>query len=308
MSLIKCRRCGEMFSDSYKTCPFCEEDDAYYGGRVKKRRSRRAEAPRRKAPSILGPVVVLVLILLVLLVVWLLFGEKIKTAIVGEKPPITDVTPTPDPVTPDPVTPAATISLNRAVLALDVGEKETLKVNEETEETCTWNSSDPTVATVSDSGEVTALAAGNAVITAKVGDAEATCSLTVKDAGDSTTTPDNNTTKPNDNTTKPNNNTSTTVDVSKLVITATSEYGYTGELAATGEPGEFEMTTTKGEVWTLGVKGTTAAVKWSIDGDSSGVCTLEGDKLTVTGTTSGRYATVVGTVGGGTIKAYIRIR
>ena len=308
MSLIKCRRCGEMFSDSYKTCPFCEEDDAYYGGRVKKRRSRRAEAPRRKAPSILGPVVVLVLILLVLLVVWLLFGEKIKTAIVGEKPPITDVTPTPDPVTPDPVTPAATISLNRAVLALDVGEKETLKVNEETEETCTWSSSDSTVATVSDSGEVTALAAGNAVITAKVGDAEATCSLTVKDAGDSTTTPDNNTTKPNDNTTKPNNNTSTTVDVSKLVITATSEYGYTGELAATGEPGEFEMTTTKGEVWTLGVKGTTAAVKWSIDGDSSGVCTLEGDKLTVTGTTSGRYATVVGTVGGGTIKAYIRIR
>lgn len=307
MSLIKCRRCGEMFSDSYKTCPFCEEDDAYYGGRVKKRRSRRAEAPRRKAPSILGPVVVLVLILLVLLVVWLLFGEKIKTAIVGEKPPITDVTPTPDPVTPDPATPAATISLNRAVLALDVGEKETLKVNEETEETCTWSSSDPTVATVSDSGEVTALAAGNAVITAKVGDAEATCSLTVKDAGDSTTTPDNNTTTP-DNNTKPNNNTSTTVDVSKLVITATSEYGYTGELAATGEPGEFEMTTTKGEVWTLGVKGTTAAVKWSIDGDSSGVCTLEGDKLTVTGTTSGRYATVVGTVGGGTIKAYIRIR
>ena len=205
------------------------------------------------------------------------------------------------------MTPAATISLNRAVLALDVGEKETLKVNEETEETCTWSSSDPTVATVSDSGEVTALAAGNAVITAKVGDAEATCSLTVKDAGDSTTTPDNNTTTP-DNNTKPNNNTSTTVDVSKLVITATSEYGYTGELAATGEPGEFEMTTTKGEVWTLGVKGTTAAVKWSIDGDSSGVCTLEGDKLTVTGTTSGRYATVVGTVGGGTIKAYIRIR
>ena len=315
MSLIKCRRCGEMFSDSYKTCPFCEEDDAYYGGRVRKRRSRRAEAPRRKAPSILGPVVVLVLILLVLLVVWLLFGEKIKDTIGGEKPPVENVTPTPDPDVIDPVEPADTISLNRAVLALDVDEKAALKVNEETEETCSWSSSDPTVATVSDSGEVTALAAGNAVITAKVGDAEATCSLTVKDAGDSTTTPDNNTTKPNDNTTKPNNNTtkpnnntSTTVDVSKLVITATSEYGYTGELAATGEPGEFEMTTTKGEVWTLGVKGTTAAVKWSIDGDSSGVCTLEGDKLTVTGTTSGRYATVVGTVGGGTIKAYIRIR
>lgn len=266
---------------------------------------------RRKAPSILGPVVVLVLILLVLLVVWLLFGEKIKDAIGGEKPPVENVTPTPDPDVVDPAEPADTISLNRAVLALDVDEKAALKVNEETEETCSWSSSNPTVATVSDSGEVTALAAGNAVITAKVGDAEATCSVTVKAAGDSTA-PDNNTTKPDNNTTKPDNNT-TKVDVSKLVITATSEFDYTGELAATGETGEFEMTAKQGEVWTLRakVKGTdtTASVKWSIDGGSSGVCTLEGDKITVTGTTSGRYATITGTVsGGGTIKAYIRIR
>ena len=307
MSLIKCRRCGEMFSDSYKTCPFCEEDDAYYNGRVKKRRSRREDTSRRRAPSILGPVMVLVLALLVLLVVWLVFGDQIKDAIGGEKPSVEDVTPAPDPNTPDPAEPKNVITLNRAVLALDVGEKETLKVNEETEETCTWSSSDPTVATVSDSGEVTALAAGNAVITAKVGDAEATCSLTVKDAGDSTTTPDNNTTTP-DNNTKPNNNTSTKVDVSKLVITATSEGGYVGDLAATSETGVFEMSAKKGEVWKLGVKGTTAAVTWSIDGDSSGVCTLDGDKLTVTGTTSGRYATVVGSVGGGTVKAIIRIR
>lgn len=307
MSLIKCRRCGEMFSDSYKTCPFCEEDDAYYGGRVKKRRSRREDTSRRRAPSILGPVMVLVLALLVLLVVWLVFGDQIKDAIGGEKPSVEDVTPAPDPNTPDPAEPKNVITLNRAVLALDVGEKETLKVNEETEETCTWSSSDPTVATVSDSGEVTALAAGNAVITAKVGDAEAMCSLTVKAAGDSTTTPDNNATTP-DNNTKPNNNTSTKVDVSKLVITATSEGGYVGELAATSETGVFEMSAKKGEVWKLGIKGTTAAVTWSIDGDSSGVCTLEGDKFTVTGTTSGRYATVVGSVGGGTVKAIIRIR
>lgn len=166
---------------------------------MRKRRSRRAEAPRRKAPSILGPVVVLVLILLVLLVVWLLFGEKIKDAIGGEKPPVENVTPTPDPDVVDPVEPADTISLNRAVLALDVDEKAALKVNEETEETCSWSSSNPTVATVSDSGEVTALAAGNAVITAKVGDAEATCSVTVKAAGTApppTTTPPPPTTTP----------------------------------------------------------------------------------------------------------------
>ena len=61
------------------------------------------------------------------------------------------------------------------------------------------------------------------------------------------------------------------MDVSKLVITATSEGGYVGELAATSETGVFEMSAKKGEVWKLGVKGTTAAVTWSIDGDSSGV-------------------------------------
>ena len=96
--------------------------------------------------------------------------------------------------------------------------------------------------------------------------------------------------------------------MSKLVITATSEGGYVGELAATSETGVFEMSAKKGEVWKLGIKGTTAAVTWSIDGDSSGVCTLDGDRLAVTGTTSGRYATVVGSVGGGTVKAIIRIR
>ena len=300
MSLIKCKKCGEMFSDSYKTCPFCEEDDAYYGGRATKRR-RRAETPRRKAPSILGPVVVLVLILLVLLVVWLLFGDQIKTAIGGQKPPVEDVIPEPTPPPdPDPVEPADTITLNRAVLALDVGGKETLKVNEETTETCAWSSSDPAVVTVSDTGEVTAVAAGSAVITAKVGSAEATCSVTVKAAEGSDTT--------GSTTGSTTGNTTATVDISKLTITATSEGGYEGNLASTSETGVFEMSAKAGEVWTLGLKGTDASVTWAMDGDSNGVCKLEGAKVTVTGTSSGRYATIVGTVGGGTVKAIIRIR
>ena len=308
MSLIKCKKCGEMFSDSYKTCPFCEEDDAYYGGRATKRR-RRAETPRRKAPSILGPVVVLVLILLVLLVVWLLFGDQIKTAIGGQKPPVEDVIPEPTPTPdPDPVKPADTITLNRAVLALDVGGKVTLKVNEETTETCAWSSSDPAVVTVSDTGEVTAVAAGSAVITAKVGSAEATCSVTVKAAEGSDTTGSTTGGTTGSTTGSTTGNTTATVDISKLTITATSEGGYEGDLASTSETGVFEMSAKAGEVWTLGLKGTDASVTWALDGDSNGVCKLEGAKVTVTGTSSGRYATIVGTVGGGTVKAIIRIR
>ena len=63
MKLIKCPKCGEMYSDSYRTCPFCQEDEALKG---------RAAAPRRKvtrrrrAPSILGPAMVLVVVLFVL--------------------------------------------------------------------------------------------------------------------------------------------------------------------------------------------------------------------------------------------------
>ena len=196
IDIEKCRRAMDII-DTIVNDP---EPGSYYSGRVKKRRSRREDTSRRRAPSILGPVMVLVLALLVLLVVWLVFGDQIKDAIGGEKPPVEDVTPAPDPNTPGPAEPKNVITLNRAVLALTVGDRETLKVNEETEGTCAWSSSDPAVATVSDSGEVTAVAAGNAVITAKVGDAEAACSLTVKAAEDGTKPTD--ATKPTD-TTKP---------------------------------------------------------------------------------------------------------
>lgn len=221
MSLIKCPKCGEMFSDSYKTCPFCEEDEAYYGGRLKKSRGRRAvEGRKKKAPSALGPVAIVVLVLLLALVVWLLFGDQIKAALDGgsEKPPVVDVDNTDKDKTdtPDNVVPTPTISLNRTILALAPEDKETLKVSG-TEDTVSWESSDPTIVTVTSSGEVTALAEGTAVITAKVGDESVTCTVTVKEKTTTTTPDDGN--KP-DNTTKPDNNktptTNTKVDVSKL--------------------------------------------------------------------------------------------
>ena len=139
MSLIKCPKCGEMFSDSYKTCPFCEEDEAYYSGKLRKHKGRRAaESSRRKTPSIVGPVVVLVLILLAALVVWLIFGDRIKDAVGGEKPPITDVdTPDDTVTTPDDTPVVPTISLNRTVLVLNVGDKDDLKVNG-TEDAAAW--------------------------------------------------------------------------------------------------------------------------------------------------------------------------
>lgn len=311
MSLIKCPKCGEMFSDSYKTCPFCEEDEAYYSGKLRKSRGRRAaESRRRKTPSVLGPVAIVVLILLAALVVWLIFGDQIKEAITGEKPPITDVDKPDDTIDkPDdtPVTP--TISLNRTVLVLNVGEKDELKVNG-TEDTVEWSSSAPTVASVNSAGEVTALTKGNAVITAEVNGESVTCTVTVRDESDApddgTDTPDNNstTTKP-DNSNKPSTGT-TKVDVSKLKLKLTM-----GEWVSTIESpnsdGNFEITSVQGEEWTLAVDGTTAAVIWSAESGNS-VATVSGDTLKVTGSSSGRYTTITGKVGDATIKLVVRIR
>ena len=311
MSLIKCPKCGEMFSDSYKTCPFCEEDEAYYSGKLRKSRGRRAaESRRRKTPSVLGPVAVIVLILLAALVVWLIFGDQIKEAITGEKPPITDVDKPDDTIDkPDdtPVTP--TISLNRTVLVLNVGDKDELKVNG-TEDAAAWSSSAPTVASVNSAGEVTALTKGNAVITAEVNGESVTCTVTVRDESDApdngTDTPDNNstTTKPN-NSNKPSTGT-TKVDVSKLKLKLTM-----GEWVSTIESpnsdGNFEITSVQGEEWTLAVDGTTATVTWSAESGNS-VATVSGDTLKVTGSSSGRYTTITGKVGDATIKLIVRIR
>lgn len=313
MSLIKCPKCGEMFSDSYKTCPFCEEDEAYYSGKLRKSRGRRAaESRRRKTPSVLGPVAIVVLILLAALVVWLIFGDQIKEAITGEKPPITDVDKPDDTIDkPDdtPVTP--TISLNRTVLVLNVGEKDELKVNG-TEDTVEWSSSAPTVASVNSAGEVTALTKGNAVITAEVNGESVTCTVTVKeesdapDDGSTTTKPDDGstTTKP-DNSNKPSTGT-TKVDVSKLKLKLTM-----GEWVSTIESpnsdGNFEITSVQGEEWTLAVDGTTAAVIWSAESGNS-VATVSGDTLKVTGSSTGRYTTITGKVGDATIKLVVRIR
>lgn len=74
------------------------------------------------------------------------------------------------------------ITLDKSELALTEGETGTLTATvtpeNATDKTVTWSSSDESVATVAD-GTVTAVAAGTATITAKAGDVEAACTVTV---------------------------------------------------------------------------------------------------------------------------------
>lgn len=163
MKLIKCPKCGEMYSDSYRTCPFCQEDEALKG---------RAAAPRRKvtrrrrAPSILGPAMVLVVVLAAVLVGVLLFGGKGN----AEKPDDPAV------VEPDPA-PATPLTLDQTTLNLNQAETAALTVTGA--EDVLWTSSDTNVATVDDNGLVTAVAKGKTILKATVGDQSVSCFVIV---------------------------------------------------------------------------------------------------------------------------------
>ena len=74
MDLIKCPRCGEEYSASYPTCPFCEEDEDSPSKLSYK--PKRRIAPRAITPSARGGMIA-VLILVLALLGWYLFGDRI---------------------------------------------------------------------------------------------------------------------------------------------------------------------------------------------------------------------------------------
>ena len=79
--------------------------------------------------------------------------------------------------------PVQSVELNQTTLELKAGNTATLtatvKPDDATNKTVTWSSNNETVATVDNNGKVTAKAAGEAIITAKVGDKQVTCNVKV---------------------------------------------------------------------------------------------------------------------------------
>lgn len=83
----------------------------------------------------------------------------------------------------DPVIPVTSVALNQTSLALKINETVALTATVEpdnaTSQTGIWSSSDESVATVDENGNVTAVSAGSASITVEVGGQTATCAITV---------------------------------------------------------------------------------------------------------------------------------
>ena len=113
-------------------------------------------------------------------------GNAIITARCGGYTATCNITVTEKDVTPDPKPtekPLTGITLNKETLELEKGATESLTVGYAPEDTTdnkdvSWTSSEETVATVTD-GTITAVGKGMAIITARVGNCEASCTVKV---------------------------------------------------------------------------------------------------------------------------------
>lgn len=172
MRLLKCPKCGEMFSDTYKTCPFCQEDEERHSSKPVKNAGRRTGGGRAK-PKVGGGVVIVCLVLVLGLAAYTIFGNQITAFFTGEKD-----APTPEP---------AVLTMNKTSVELTVGSSFALTVSGA--DKVAFSSSDEAVATVSDNGTVQAVSEGSAVITASAADTTATCRVAVTAAVDQPDTP-----------------------------------------------------------------------------------------------------------------------
>lgn len=78
MAMKKCPVCGEKYSDTYRSCPFCEEEKNFRRGKSPKRKG--GHRVSQGGPSLLSPMLVIAIVLMAALLIYLLFGKAI-----GEK-------------------------------------------------------------------------------------------------------------------------------------------------------------------------------------------------------------------------------
>lgn len=118
MAMKRCPVCGERYSDTYRYCPFCEEEDLDREEEVRRappRSGRRVGVGSGRQPNLVTPTLVVLIFFMAALLVYLLWGDKIadkfgKDKELDDKPGVEDpVTPAP-PVQKDPVAQDPTVT------------------------------------------------------------------------------------------------------------------------------------------------------------------------------------------------------
>ena len=223
MAMKRCPDCGEKYSDTYKYCPFCEEEEALREGERLRRSNaaggkRAARGGRNYSYSLVTPTLIILILVMAALLVFLLFGDKLgKEDDLPDGPATSQVdssgsssedasssTPGTMPEDPD-VEPTPTVSyetvnnlpsgltLNKTDFTLPVGDPDVQLTVSGGSGDYTWVSQDPAIATVDENGKVKAIANGTVNVLVSDGNHKGTCIVRVKGgsapAGGNTTTP-----------------------------------------------------------------------------------------------------------------------
>lgn len=313
MSMKKCPDCGEKYSDTYKKCPFCDEEQKIKKGkRVQKRPTKNGgrRAGTTDKENILTLILLVIMLVLAGILLWLLFGggsgddtpdgptsgstsgmEQPGSQTETPGPGVSDPGKIPEePIEdPKPLTPTAdeikllpqTLKLNKEDYTTNVGDPDVqLKVGDGTG-TYTWVSADPAIATVSETGKVTAVANGNVWVYATDGVGMGKCIVRVK--GGSAPV-------------KPNPDTGTG--------TGTTPTTPSDPSAANASLNREDFTISVGELFAMKVKNYDGTVTWSVQDSSIASVLNDG---TVKGLKAGR-TTVTAKVGDRTLTCIVRVK
>lgn len=210
MANRRCPKCGEEYSDTYRSCPFCEEEDAIkHGKKLHRHTGRRVEKRPGRNSGAGGVMLLLTMIVIAGVVGYVFFGDDIAEAVgiranqdpapisdqSADKVPAADKTNRPAPTVPDPsgssaepvipdsaepVEPGTPLTLSQSDITIPAGETGRLTASGGTGD-LVWSSSNPEIASV-DGGSITGKAGGTVTITATSGEETASC--TVKVEGD----------------------------------------------------------------------------------------------------------------------------
>ena len=281
MSTIRCPKCGEEYSDTYKKCPFCQEEEAIRQGKPLRRRGGKRLDKRKRSAGAGGVMLIVTAVIIIGVVGFVFFGDQVA-GLMGIRTEQNQTDDTPDtvqtsqddtqtPATPDdegddisqepdvPQEPAGPLALDRDSMTIPAGETALLTATGGTGDV-TWSSSNENIATVAN-GSVTGVAGGTVTITAAAGEETVTCSVTV--TGD------------------------------PWVSSANLSLNRTDFTIRSIDPPTFQME----------VSGTDSPVTWSID--NTNVATISADGL-VTKVGSG-IATITAAVDGQTLTCIVRV-
>lgn len=223
MAMKRCPVCGEKYSDTYKNCPFCEEEAAERSGGKIRRGGRRSAS--KGQPNLLTPTLVVLILIMLALLVYLLFGDQFQKKEETPNTPVEEVTPgeeeTGEGETPagedgevdmpeDPSMPSTgddtqeepdtsgemtyeeasalpdglTLSTTDFTLKT-VGESHTVTVSGGSG-SYTWISEDEGIASVDSSGKITAVSRGTVNVLVTDGSKKAVCIVRCNVSGEST--------------------------------------------------------------------------------------------------------------------------